>query len=72
MVSNNTKPTHNDSKPILYTMLYNHLTSRVNQIKVSIHYVHEQYLLLTIYPFKLNITIQPDDTRNKISTDNII
>ena len=47
-VSDAPTPIYEDNQPTIDTIKTNHPTSRVKHIFVPIHYVHEQYVLLTI------------------------
>ena len=59
---------YKDSQPTIDTIKEKHITSRVKNIDVPIHYVHEQYIIPTIYHVKLKTTIQPADIVTKSST----
>ena len=50
---------YEDIQPTSDIIKANYITSRVKHIAVPIHYVHEQYIILTIDLGKLKTTIQP-------------
>ena len=49
-------PTYEDSKNTIDIIKPNQLKIQVNHINVTIHYVHEQYYLLTVYHIKVKTT----------------
>ena len=58
-VSDDPTPINEDSKPNIDNIMSNHITIRFKHIYVPICYVHEQHVLLTIYPVKFR-TIHSD------------
>ena len=67
-VSEAPTPMYEYIQPTIVSFKENHLTSRVTHISFPIHYVHAQYLLLTIDSIKFKNTIQPADIGTKIYT----
>ena len=67
-VSDAPNPIYEEIQPTIGIIKTNHITSIVKHIDVSIHYVHDKYVLLTIDPVKIKPTIQPEDIGTKIST----
>ena len=59
---------YEESQPTIDVIKTNHPKIIVKHIAVPIHYVHEQYVLLTIYTVKLKTNIQPADIGTKSST----
>jgi len=56
---------YEDSQPTIDIVRANHLTTRVKHIAVPIAYIHEQYVLLTVDPQKIDGKLQPADIGTK-------
>ena len=67
-VSDDPTPIYEDIQPKIDVINSKRLIIRVKHIDVPIHYVHDQYVLLNIDPFKSKTIIQPTDIEPKIST----
>ena len=61
-------PIYKIRQPTMNIIKANHITSRAKQISASIHYLRDQYALLTIDPVKLKTTIQAAYVCTKIFT----
>ena len=58
-------PIYKDIQPTLDIIGSNHITGRVKYITVPIHYIQDEYVMITIDPVNMKTTIQPSNIGTK-------
>ena len=71
-VSNYPNPIYKLNQPTIDIIKENHLTSRIKDIAVPIHYFHEKYFLLTIDLEELKTSLRPACIVTKMSTGELL